>query len=298
MRNALMLLLLWICSYAIASSRFERYTDPADIVLTGTLPWVVYVSETAGTFSAVLVSNRYLITSAHALDQFPDADCLKVNFKNAKHPFSVKVKRFLIYPQFDVSIAQHLANDFAIIELDHGLNLQEQEIDLPIIDFNEYSISELTSINPVYAAGYADSPTLKKVELMWSLASTTRLYKLSYSGDGEPGDSGAPLFYSKNNSFYLLGIHDSGGNKAGDLINFEPVAKYFYFISNNTDIPLNNENKSSNLGDWSYVKCCFDTDTDTDTDICIGIGIGIGIGIIVSVGAGLTIYMIYRKNKH
>ena len=282
MRCFLLVIVLWLCSYAIASDRLERYTDPADIVLPGMLPWAVYISDTLRSCSAVLASNKYLLTSAHCLDQISDSYCLKANFRNAINPFSVKAKRYLLHPKFNNKATQDQAYDFALIELDEVIDLQEEQIVSPRIDSNEYDVYEVTRITPVYAAGYDDSEVLKKVELTWLSLSTPELYLLSYDGHGKRGDSGGPLFYSKNNTFYLLGIHDSGDNKPGGLIGCEPISKYLYFIFNNTNVIFKDGNKGDLIENWKSINCHFDNDNDIYIGFIIGLSaVSLALGVVI-----------------
>lgn len=248
-------LLFIYCSFAVAAQLTGKYSNPADATLPGMFPWAVYMDGESSRFSAVLVTSKYLITSAHGLDQYQDGDCLDAYFAGANQPFTVRVKRFVLSPKFDVSLSQERAYDFAIVELDQALALRQQAITLPIIDDTQYDISELMNISPIYAIGYAGSRIPRLVELMWSWESTHRLYELFYNGTAQPGDSGGPLFYSRNGSYYLLGIHDSSGSTPGNLLSFEPIAKYLDFIVSSTDIGLKHQRPINPLVNWNTVNC-------------------------------------------
>lgn len=150
------------CRLVFALDPVERYTEPAEIVSPGTFPWIVYITDRTGDLTGVLFSNKHILTSAHGLDVFPDGDCLKANFKNAHVPFSVKAERFIIHPKYNNSKVQSEAFDFAIVELERPVSLEDHGAKLPVLDTKCYSFSDTYDIPPVYSAGYGISDTLKK----------------------------------------------------------------------------------------------------------------------------------------
>ena len=229
----------------------KRYTAPATTVASGLHPWVVRMKDTVGFFTGVLISDRHILTVAHALDAFPDADCLEAQFKNAIAPFSVKAGRYISHPEF-----AFLQNDLAIIELDQKIPLDKKGIELPRIDNATY-FSNIYKINPVYSAGYADSGTLKRVRLEWS-SLIDGVYKLRYAGTAEEGDSGGPLFYYLNGIYYLLGIQFASYVTDGNLNYYQAISGHLEFITNNTHSDaVSNEHASEKS--WKDVACIIPT---------------------------------------
>ncbi|WP_448217140.1 trypsin-like serine protease [Endozoicomonas sp. 2B-B] len=263
------------CIFAL--DRQKRYTEPTQLVAPGLLPWVVKMTNTGGTFTGVLISDRHIVTVAHALDSFPDADCLKAHFKNALTPFSVKASRYILYSKFDSS--RIIYNyDFAIVELDQKIFLDEKGIKLPLIDNKTYLINDLYKINPIYAAAYSDHDALKKV-ILTLLSVKNSVYELNYAGYAENGNSGGPLFYSMNGTAYLLGLLDASAGVAGGVIIFETLSKYLDFIVDNTSL------EKSQKDNWKDVICIF--------DITVGIGAGV-VGTLLGITA---ILYVSRKLK-
>lgn len=276
-------------SCIFAFDREKRYTEPAEIVAPGLLPWVVKMTDASGAFTGVLVSNKYIVTVAHVFDS--DTDCLTAHFKNAMAPFSVKTSRYILHPKYDSSYAVN-DYDFAIVELNQKISLDEQGIKLPVIKNASYLENDLYKISPVYAAAYADSDTLKKVILTW-LSVKNGNYELNYAGHGELGDSGGALFYSVNNTAYLLGLHDAreiglhDGNGVDGGINFyEAISKYLEFIVKNTDF------KKSKKENWKDVVCREDVGSGSGSAIAIGIGSGIVVAIV-----GIVVINIRKELK-
>lgn len=256
------------CIFAL--DREKRYSEPTEVVASGLLPWVVKMTDTSSSFSGVLISDRHIITVAHALDSFPDANCLKAEFKNALIPFSIKASRYILHPNFDSSRAIS-DYDFAIVELDQKISLDERGIKLPLIDNKNYSMYDLYKINPIYAAAYSGQDTLKRV-ILTLLSVKNSVYTLNYAGYGEDGDSGGALFYCMNDTAYLLGVHDASNSVAGGVIIFETISKYLDFIVDNTNL------KNSQKDNWKDVICIFD------------ITVGIGVGVVVTL-LGITAFL-------
>ena len=278
MHNLWLIFLVMYSGCAFTFHREKRYTAPAEIVASGVLPWVVKMTDTSGTFTGVLISDKHVLTAAHALDAFPDADCLEAQFKNAIAPFSVKVGRYILHPESDLP-----QSDFAIIELDQKIALDAKGIELPQIDNTTYLNNDTYRINPVYSAGYADSDTLKRVRLEWSSLSDG-VYKLRYTGIAEDGDSGGPLFYYLNETSYLLGIEYASYTTDGSLNYFQPISRYLEFITNNTRLDTV-PNEQASEKNWKEVVCIFPTVAGV-----IGAGTGVGVTILV-----LLIAYTYKK---
>ncbi|WOG30254.1 trypsin-like serine protease [Endozoicomonas sp. 8E] len=258
------------CIFAL--DRQKRYTEPTEVVAPGLLPWVVKMTDASGTFTGVLISDRHIVTVAHALDTFSDTDCLKAHFKNALAPFSVRASRYILHSKFDSS--RIIYNyDFAIIELDQKISLDEKGIKLPLIDNKTYLTNDLYKINPIYAVAYSDHDALEKVILTW-LSVKNSVYELNYAGYGEDGNSGGPLFYSMNDTAYLLGLLDASSGVAGGVIIFEALSKYLDFIEDNTSL------KKSQKDNWKDVICIF--------DITVGIGAGV-VGTLLGITAILCV---------
>lgn len=118
-------------------------------------------------------------------------------------------------------------------------------------------------------------------------ALSSRQYRLYYSGHAEPGDSGSPLFYLKNGTYYVLGIEDSSKKIRGGRVSFEPVARYSGFIIDVTNPSVNTSNE------WKSVNCSANNYGIT-TGLVIGTGLTIGFVAIVT-AAILGGYTLYNK---
>ena len=283
----ILLLLFFVIPTAVTSERNIRFTDPVEIVAPGSLPWVVHMTGSSNQFTGVLVSNKYILTSAHALDSTFKVECLTANFKNTIIPFSVSAKKYLLHPQYDTTQSQVNARDIALVELEKNVLINERGIKLPVIDNGYFSLANASMVGEVYSASYAGSNTLKQVHLNWY--SVHGFYGLTYSGAGEPGDSGSPLFYSKNETIYILAILDNGFPEVKGSVNyFEPVAKYLDFILNNIN-SNNSSEPNKTFSDWKSVNCPY------DYDVVVGLGVGVGVGVtLVSI---LVAYLSYRYLK-
>ena len=265
-------------SCVFAFDREERYATPTEIIESDSLPWVVKMTGTVSYFTGILVSDRYILTSAHALDSFPYADCLKAHFKNSIIPFSVKARRYILHPKFNFP-----ENDFAIVELDQAIPINMKGIEVPVIDNTTYLLNDLYRIKPVYSAGYANSDTLKKVSLVWSSVLNGD-YELRYAGTAEKGDSGGPLFYYSNGTAYLLGVQSRAQIVDSGAIYYAAMSRNLEFITNNIDLEKYN-NDIDAKDNWTDIICIFD----------ISVGVGVGVGITLGVIA--IIFYAYKKLK-
>ena len=251
MNNFLPLIFTWLC---ICEHTFG-YTVPAETVTVGTLSWVVKLSNWNNCFSGVLVSDRYILTSAHGLNSFLDQDCLTAFFSNSVSNFSIRVESYILHPKFKLRDDQILEQefDFAIIYLSESVTKYENFTSFPHIDISSNSFEDLSHIKEIYAAGYAGSNILRLAKL--KLVSVRDFYILNYDGAFEHGDSGGPLFYFRNNTPYLLGIGDGSYFKKGENIGYEPLKKYLDFISSNTDLLTSEKHNSELVANWNKVGC-------------------------------------------
>lgn len=283
MRNLILWILFFFLGVANASEIARRYTEPFEQVSLGSLPWVVHLTNIWGAyFNGVLVSSKYIFTSAHGLDQFIKTDCLNANFRNAENPFSIKVKRYILHPEYASYQNQGLENDFAIIELNQNINLDDNNIELPQLVVTDYFINVQEKDQAVYGASFSKAGELVKVELNY--LSKSNQYQLFYSGISETGDSGSPLFYLENGTAFLLAILDSSSKSAGGINSYEPVVKYLDFISNNTDLLGSLYLQSETNSDWKNVKCIFN--------------IVVGITVVLTVVGMIEIACFIYVRKH
>ena len=216
-------LLFFESSILLASpNRPERYTPPFNREMLGAYPWIAQISPSKCT--AFLISNQHVLTSAHCLSRKPSYENLTVHFLNALTPFAVKSRRFISNPKANLYRVDQY--DIAILELENSLELSTPELDL-----EQYTCTELFQIINSVAAGYQSEDFLRSVELTWQLpcpTSTDYIYTLKYSGNGQGGDSGSPLFYHSANLPYVIGLHEGS-----EVFDGEP--NYYVSLSNNSD---------------------------------------------------------------
>ena len=270
-------LLISICSYSIPVSASKRYTSPAEYVELGKYPWILHQTNNYNILncSAVLISQSHALVSAHCVFR-QNRRCIRLFFSNSIHPFSVGVSRIAIHPDYTnhdyFKSGKFPEHDIAILELETSVNVT------PVaIDTRRYNCTDIHGIQNPLTAGYAHNLYLKETFLEWlpgygcGSSDFPDLYTLKYAGIGEFGDSGAPLFFLKNNRFFLLGIHYGGLDKGSDYPNlYEPAAKNLEFIENHTNINLlTHESGSGSSGGsgsgrlfpalqvWETVRCYF-----------------------------------------
>lgn len=285
--------LILVCIDSLnAAPHIKRYTAPYEKVAPGKLEWVVYMAHKDSLFSGALISNKHILTSAHALYK-QDTNCFEAIFKNAKEQSSIKVKRFITHPKYDETKPLGHDYDFAIAELEESVNVKYEAITLPKIDTETYTFGELVNIYPIYAAGYATKETLRKVQLNWSQvyesSAIPNIYHFYYSGDGEHGDSGGPLFYEVNHEYYILGIADSVSERDKE-VNFQPISIYLPFILNHTSLEFSGIETSDSSANWKSVHCYYEVDVDT------GLGIAVASAAVLFIGIVSTC-LIWRKVK-
>ena len=285
--------LLIACMEDLRGTPIERYADPFERVTLGKLEWIAYMTHKESLFTGVLVSDKHILTSAHALHN-KDTSCFKAVFKNAREEFIIKVKRFIIHPKYDDNKPPGYDHDFAIAELNESVYVKNKSMILPKIDPRLYTFDELINISPVYAAGYARRGILRQVQLNWDQvyepSVIPNIYHLSYSGNGEHGDSGGPLFYDVNHERYILGIADSVSELDSE-INFQPISTYLSFISNHTSLIFSDIGISNSPDvNWKSVHCNYEVDLDK------GLGIAFASVTVLVIGS-ISTYLIWRKVK-
>ncbi|WP_422137734.1 trypsin-like serine protease [Endozoicomonas sp. ALC020] len=254
----------------LARDRVERYTDPAEVVPVGQLPWIVQLNNIFDPCcitrcTAFLITQRHVLSAAHCFLSEKKALDSYVDFKNMDSKKRIKVKRFILHPDLEMP-----RTDIAIMELSEDVILDNH----PLLDFSIYNCLNLASFirNP-FAAGYQGTSVLKKVSLSWL---TRRMcqhkdlrYILNYPGDGKGGDSGSPLFYKFNNTEYLIGIHSTGSTYNGSPIIYTPIFTNADFITKS--IYLNSSANrtyfydalTSNDSEWTDLVTSTDPATST-----------------------------------
>ncbi len=193
------MLLIFSSSQTYTSEKDKRFTYPAYNAQLGSYPWVVQkVASGWHKCTAVLISEKHALTSAHCLDNDYKYTNLELHFLNAKHPFTLKAIRFIAHPNYQ----QQWKNDIAIIEIELPV-----KIEAPNIYLNATCPDMHTDFLNPRAAGYGAGSQLKTSILKWLEPCSSHEYFLQYQGYGEGGDSGGPLFHLSNTSYNLLGIY-------------------------------------------------------------------------------------------
>ena len=179
-------------AFSKSNSRLERYADPYIEALSDTYPWIAQQLNSYGRWcTAVLVSDKHVLTSAHCVDRAKEVENLEIEFLNAAIPFKRKVIRFIK----NHNASNNIYSDIAILEIENPIST----IITPSYELNVSCPTHL-SIKSLMTAGYAGERTLKLVHLQWLSCSSHGFYSLDYDGYIEGGDSGrarlpmAPLF--------------------------------------------------------------------------------------------------------
>ena len=243
----------------------KRYTSPARTVSSGEYPWIAQqVVNGSGLCTVALVTPRHVLTAAHCVQKSRHTECLEIHFRNASQPFSVKGSR-LIKASSD-TIYLWSPYDLAIIELQHPVN-----IPVPTVDLSSYSARRLRGITNLMAAGYTRSPALKEASLTWRSFSWQNYkinkYELNYPGNGESGNSGAPLFWHSGEEILVIGTHHGSAPGSYVLISYEPLYANKSFINKYIGLELSHQEAFSGSGsgeeelllpypdDWTPITC-------------------------------------------
>ena len=210
-----------------STDRIARYTAPYIQEEPGTYPWIVKIVGLSAC-SGFLISDRHVITSAHCTADENLRNGLQVRFLNDANPFTVKTRRLIRQPE--ANLRRIDSHDLAILELETPVAAFT-----PKLDLHKYTCHELFQTIDPMAAGYQSGGILKSVDLRWSQCPRTRgwskdLYVLKYAGVGRGGDSGAPLFYLKEDELYVMAVHEGSAYEAGGSLFFVALANVAGFV--------------------------------------------------------------------
>ena len=215
------------CVFCSDVIRYKRYSDPAIVVAVDIFPWIVH-GNTSGSCTAVLISNKHVLIPGHCLKNVPPHG-FEIEFLNKSGNYKKKAVRYIKHPNYNTVLSKH---DIALIEIEPLL----QPISVPEIDFN-VTCPDLFIEHPApLAAGYTGSGILKQVSLEWLDPCDEELFSLTYPGAAQAGDSGAPLFYYKNNMTYLLGVHRSSFRSNGRPIRYVSLSYNADFINRHINL--------------------------------------------------------------